>query len=91
MGSGQQLLLPADFSNSPEQVTRIVAFQAIVADVDGLYQDGMISLPEKQKEMVSGRLFVVEVFVEKLTAFGKDVLAIYEPPAARHGPGFPVG
>ena len=83
LGSGQQLLLPSDFSDSPDYLTRIVAFQTIVADVDGLYREGMISVPEKERETVEHGFYVVEVLVEALTPFGLDVLAIYAHPPHR--------
>jgi len=78
LGSGQELLLPADFSSSPDRLTRVVAFQTIVSDVDALYREGMIASPEKEIESVAGGFYVVEIFVESLTAFGKDVFGIYE-------------
>lgn len=78
LGGGQQLLLPADYSVSPDRLTRVVAFQTIVADVDELYREGMIAPPDKHRETVADRFYVVEIFVEGLTAFGKDVLAIHE-------------
>ena len=79
LGSGQQVLLPADFSNSPDRLTRVVSFQTIVADVDALYREGAISLPEKETETVEGGFYVVDLYVEALTPFGKDVLRLYLP------------
>jgi len=77
LGSGQQVLLPADFSTSPDRLTRVVAFQTIVADVDVLYREGTISWPEKEMETVESGFFVVELYIDGLTPFGKDVVAIY--------------
>jgi hypothetical protein len=56
-----------------------VSFQTIVADVDALYREGAISLPEKETETVEGGFYVVDLYVEALTPFGKDVLRLYLP------------
>jgi len=77
LGSGQQVLLPADFSTSPDRLTRVVAFQTIVADVDVLYRGGNNFVARERDGDCESGFFVVELYIDGLTPFGKDVVAIY--------------
>ena len=66
---------PGDCSTEKEVVAQLAAFQDVVADIDALYHGNMISLPKTHIESHTGHDWIASVIVNKLTEYGKDVLA----------------
>jgi hypothetical protein len=79
IGSGTRSFAPEDFSHSPDRLTRLVAFQTVVSDIDELFYERLITRPDKDVKGFGGGFYVISVSVERLTPLGMDVLDVQKP------------
>jgi hypothetical protein len=80
--AGECVFVPECLQHS-DRLTQLVAFKEVVCAIDALFQEGLITRPEKELETFADVLYVTRVVVHDLTPFGKDIADV-------HGRGKPV-
>jgi hypothetical protein len=86
LGTGPRSFAPEDFSHSPDRLTRLVAFQTVVAEIDALFREGLITQPDKDVKGFADAFYVVRVTVDHLTSAGMRVLDVHRPGWSRGRP-----